>query len=116
MRVHICLVVLCLLILHCSAAYGKAPRQNESLPAWAYKQLCLPSDEVLNHHAKDGWEIADAAGAGGDGGFYVVSLKRSRSHPLFGTQTAELPKPEPPPQNPKCKWTLAQAPVIRGLR
>lgn len=117
MRVRICLVALCFLIFHCSAAYGQTPKKNDRSAEWEYKQLSSPSDEVLNHYAKEGWEIATAAGGGGDSGsFYRVILKRNKSHALFGTQTAELPKPEPPPQNSKCKLTLAQAPVIRGLR
>jgi len=117
MRVRICLVALCFLIFHCSAAYGQTARKNDRTAEWEYKQLTFPSDDVLNHYAKEGWEIATAAGGGGDSGsFYKVILKRHKSHPLFGTQTAESPKLEPPPQNSKCKLTLAQAPVIRGLR
>jgi hypothetical protein len=116
MRVRICLVALCFLIFHSFVAEGQTPKKNDRSAGWEYKQLSSPSDEVLNHYAKEGWEIATAAGGGGDGGFYKVILKRGKSHPLFGTQTAELPKPEPPPQNSKCKLPLAQAPVIRGLR
>jgi hypothetical protein len=117
MKVRICLVALCSLIFHCSAAYGQTPKKDDRSAEWEYKQLSNPSDALLNHHAKDGWEIAAAAGAGGDGsGNYRIFLKRSKSHPLFGTQTAEMPRPEPPPQKPTCKMTLAQAPVIRGLR
>jgi len=118
MKVRVCLAALCFLIFNCSTAYGQTPKKNDRSAEWEYKQLSHPSDELLNHYAKDGWEIAAAAGGGGDGGFYTVILKRSKSHPLFGTQTAELPKPvpPPPPQNPKCKLTLAQSPVIRGLR
>src|SRR5262249_48742601 len=108
--------VLCLSIPNYPATYGQTSKKNERLAEWEYKQLHSPSDELLNHHAKDGWEIADAAGGGGDGGVYIVILKRSRSHPLFGTQTAEFPNPAPPPQTPKCTLTLAQAPAIRGLR
>jgi hypothetical protein len=116
MKVRICLVALCSLIFHCSAAYGQTPKKDDRSAEWEYKQLHNPSDDLLNHHAKDGWEIA--AAAGGDGGNYKIFLKRSKSHPLFGTQTAEMPRPEPPPppQKPVCKLTLAQAPAIRGLR
>jgi len=105
MKVRTCLVALCFLIFHCSAAYG----QIAIPPAeWEYKQLFNnPSDEILNYYAKNGWEIA--AAIPGD-----VILRRCRSHPLFGTRTPEMPKPEPPPQT--CKLTSAQAPVVRGLR
>jgi len=112
MKVCICLVALCSLIFHCSAAYGQTPKKNDQSAEWEYKQLTYNiTDELLNHYAKDGWEIAAAAGD------LRVILKRNRSHPLFGTQTAEMPKPAPPPPpKPTCKLTLAQAPVIRGLR
>jgi hypothetical protein len=119
MKVRICLVALCFLIFHCFAAYGQTPKKEDRSAEWEYKQLQNPSDALLNHHAKDGWEIAAAAGAGGDSNsYYKIFLKRSKSHPLFGTQTVEMPRPEPPPppQKPTCKLTLAQAPVIRGLR
>jgi hypothetical protein len=117
MKVRICLVALCFLIFNCSAAYGQTPKKDDRSAEWEYKQLSRPTDELLNHYAKDGWEIAAAAGGGGDGGFFYVILRRSKSHPLFGTKTADLPSPEPPPpQKPTCKLTLAQAPVIRGLR
>lgn len=117
MKVRICLVVLSFLIFHCSAADGQTPKKNDRSAEWEYMQLSSPSDEVLNHHAKEGWEIATAAGGAGDSSsFYRVILKRHKSHALFGTRTAEFPKPEPPPQNSKCKLTLAQSPVIRGLR
>lgn len=120
MKGRICLVALCTLIFHCFAAYGQTPKKDDRSAEWEYKQLYNPSDDILNHHAKDGWEIAAAAGGGGDGGFYKVILKRAKSHPLFGTKIAEMPRPEPtplpPPQKPTCKLTLAQAPVIRGLR
>jgi len=111
MKVRICVVALCLLAFYCSATYGQSAE-------WEYKQLSRPSDELLNHYAKNGWEIAATAGGGGDSNsFFKVFLKRSKSHPLFGTQTTEMPKPEPPPPpKPTCKLTLAQAPVIRGLR
>jgi len=117
MKVRICLVALCFLIFNCSAAYGQTPKKDDRSAELEYKQLSRPTDELLNHYAKDGWEIAAAAGGGGDGGFFYVILKRSKSHPLFGTKTADLPRPEPPPpQKPTCKLTLAQAPVFRGLR
>jgi hypothetical protein len=118
MKVRICLIALCSLIFHCSAAYSQTPKKDDRSAEWEYMQLSDPSDALLNHHAKDGWEMAAAAGAGGDSRSYKVFLKRSKSHPLFGTQTAEAPRPEPPPppQKPTCKLTLAQAPVIRGLR
>ncbi|MCI0664233.1 MAG: hypothetical protein L0220_24505, partial [Acidobacteria bacterium] len=119
MKVRICLVALCFLIFHCSAAYGQTPKKNDRSAEWEYKQLSHPSDGQLNHHAKEGWEIAAAAaGAGDNTNIYRVILKRSKSHPLFGTRTSESPSPDPPPppQKPTCKLTLAQAPVIRGLR
>src|SRR5215510_4324858 len=97
MKVRICLVALCFLIFHCSAAYGQTPKKDDRSAEWEYKQLSHPPDELLNHYAKDGWEIAAAAGGGGDSGFYNVILKRSKSHPLFGTQTAKFIIPEPPP-------------------
>ncbi|MCI0387278.1 MAG: hypothetical protein MOB07_00690 [Acidobacteria bacterium] len=113
MKVRICLAAFCFLIFHCSAAYGQPPKKNDRSAEWEYKQLTNnPSDELLNLYAKEGWEIAAAAG----GDYIKVILKRSKSHPLFRTQTSELPKPEPPPKKPTCKLTLAQAPVIRGLR
>jgi hypothetical protein len=119
MKVRVCLVALCFLIFNCPAAYGQTPKKDDRSAEWEYKQLSHPSDEILNHYAKDGWEIAAAAGGVNDNsGSYKVILKRSKSHPLFGTKTADLPRPEPPPppQKPTCKLTLAQAPAIRGLR
>jgi hypothetical protein len=116
MKVRVCLAALCFLIFHCSVADGQSQVKNDRSAEWEYKRLPTnPSDELINHYAKDGWEIA--AAAGGDG-YHLVILKRSKLHPLFGTQTSELPTPvpPPPPQNPKCKLALAQAPVIRGLR
>jgi hypothetical protein len=105
MKIRICIVALCFLIFHCSAAYGQMAQLE-------YKQLPdRPSDELLNHYAKYGWEIASSNG--GDGHYRII-LKRSRAHTLFGTKTPDLPRPEPPPQT--CKLTLAQAPVIRELR
>ncbi|MBO0858460.1 MAG: hypothetical protein J2P21_08350, partial [Chloracidobacterium sp.] len=86
MKFRICLVAFCLLVFYCSA-YG----QTQTPPAeWEYKQLEYPhppniNDEAFNYYAKNGWEIVAV-----DGG--KVILKRSRSHPLFGTKT-----PEPPP-------------------
>src|SRR5215510_12742580 len=111
MKVRICVVALCLLAFYCSTAYGQTAE-------WEYKQLYRPSDELLNHYAKNGWEIAAAAAGGGESNsFQMVFLKRSKLHPLFGTKTPDMPKPEPPPTpKPTCKLTLAQAPVIRGLR
>jgi hypothetical protein len=121
MKVRICLVALCSLLFHCSAAYGQTPKKDDRSAEWEYIQLYNPSDQLLNHYAKDGWEVAAATGGGSDShSSYIVILKRSKSHPLFGTQTAEMPPPQPPPppppQKPACKLTLAQAPVIRGLR
>jgi hypothetical protein len=118
MKVRISLVALCFLIFHCFAAYGQTQKKDDRSAEWEYKQLSSRvSDELLNHYAKDGWEVVAAAGGGGDGGFYTVILKRSKSHPLFGTKTADLPVPGPtPPPKPTCKLTLAQAPGIRGLR
>jgi hypothetical protein len=118
MKVRICLVALCFLIFHCFAAYGQTPKKDDRSLEWEYRLLSNPSDGLLNHYAKDGWEVSAAAGGGGDSSsFYRVIMKRSKSHPLFGTQTAEMPKPAPPPPPiPTCKLTLAQAPVIRGLR
>jgi hypothetical protein len=112
MKIRVCLVALCFVIFHCFAAYGQTPRKDDWSLEWEYKLLTYDiTDERLNYYAKSGWEIAAAAGD------FRVILKRSRSHPLFGTQTAEMPKPAPPPPpKPTCKLTLAQAPVIRGLR
>src|SRR5262245_60351187 len=113
MKARLCLVALCLSVFYCSAAYGQTAE-------WEYKQLGSPNDEVLNHYAKNGWEVVAAAGGASDSGsFFYVILKRNRSHPLFGTKTADLPKSAPAPAPaPKstCNLTLAQAPVIRGLR
>src|SRR5262245_6771255 len=53
MKVRICLVIFCLLILDCSAAYGQTPKKNDRPAEWEYKQLSSPS--------KEGWEIATAA-------------------------------------------------------
>ncbi len=111
MKIRICLVALCFLIFHCSVAEGQTPKKNDRSAEWEYKQLTDPTNEVLNHHAREGWEIVAATGGVGT---YRVILKRNKSHLLFGTQISEFPKPEPPPQT--CKLTLAQAPVIRGLR
>lgn len=119
MKVCICLVALCSLIFHHSVTYGQTPKKDDRSAEWEYKQLSNPSDALLNQYGKDGWEIAAAAGAGSDGNsHYKIFLKRSKSHPLFGTQTGEMPRPEPPPppQKPTCKLTLAQAPAIRELR
>jgi hypothetical protein len=116
MRGYLCLFALCFSIFLCSTTDGQIPKKNDRSAEWEYKQLLYPSDEVLNHHAREGWEIVAAAGGGENGSLIKIILKRGKSHPLFGTQTAELPKPEPPPPNSKCKLTLAQAPDIRGLR
>jgi hypothetical protein len=119
MKVQACLAAFCFLIFHCSAAYGQTPKNNDRSAEWEYKQLYYPSDEILNLFAKDGWEIVAAPGGGSEtGGFFWVFLKRSKSHPLFGTPPPEYPIPAPYPfnQKPKCKLTLAQAPTIRGLR
>jgi hypothetical protein len=116
MKVRISLVALCSLLFHCSTAYGQTPKKDDQSAEWEYKQLLHnPSDELLNHYAKNGWEVAAASDGGSN---FRVILKRSKSHPLFGTKTPEMPRPEPPPppQKPICKLTLAQAPVIRGLR
>jgi hypothetical protein len=116
MKVRICLVALYLFALHCYAAYGQTANSSA---AWEYKQLYRPADELLNHYAKEGWEIAAAAAGGGDSNsFYMVFMKREKTHPRFGTKTEEIPRPAPPPppQKPTCKSTMAQAPVIRGLR
>ena len=116
MKVRIYLAVLCLLTFAYSAD-GQTPKKNEQSAEWEYKQLSSPSDEVINNHAKEGWEVITALGGGGDSNsFYRVILKRHKSHALFGTPTSEIPKPQPPPPNPKCKLTLAEAPAIRGLR
>src|SRR5262245_18927312 len=118
MKVLICLSVLSLVTLHFSSSFGQTPKKSDRTAEWEYKILSNPYDEILNHHAKEGWEIATSAGGGGDNNsFFKVIMKRPKSHPLFGTQISELPKPEPPqPQGPKCRLTLAQSPVIRGLR
>src|SRR5215510_7043890 len=119
MKVRICLVALCSLIFHCSAAYGQTPKKDDRSAEWEYTQLTNPTDGLLNHYAKDGWEIAAAAGGANEyNSFTVVVLKRGKSHPLFGTQTPGFITPPPPPlyQKSKCKLTLAQAPAIRGLR
>ena len=119
MKVRISLVALCLLIFHCSAAYGQTPKKDDRSAEWEYKQLSYPPDELLNHYGKDGWEIAAAAGGANDNvSFYWVILKRSKSHPLFGTPAPEVLTPAPLPltQKLKCKLTQAQAPAIRGLR
>jgi hypothetical protein len=119
MKVRICLVALCSLIFHCSAAYGQTPKKDDRSAEWEYTQLSNPSDGLLNHYAKDGWEVAAAAGGANEyTSFYTVVLKRSKSHPLFGTLTPGFLTPPPPPfhQKTKCKMTLAQAPAIRGLR
>jgi hypothetical protein len=120
MKGCVCLLALCSLILHCSAAYGQTPNKEDRSAEWEYKQLNNPSEDLLNHYGKDGWEIGSAAGGSSQYyTFYIVVLKRSKSHPLFGTQTQAFLTPPPPPailQKPKCKITLAQAPAIRGLR
>jgi hypothetical protein len=119
MKVRICLVAFCSLILHCSAIYGQAPKKEDRSAEWEYTQFYRPSDDLLNHFAKDGWEVATAAGGANEhSSFYWVILKRSKSHPLFGTQTPEFltPPPPPHPQKPRCKLPRTQAPVIRGLR
>lgn len=109
MKIRICLAAICILIFHGSATYSQTPKKNNRLGEWEYKQLQNPADEVLNHHADEGWEVVTAVGE-------RVILKRNSAHRLFGTQTTDYPKPAPPPPNPKCKLTLAQAPDIRGLR
>jgi hypothetical protein len=119
MKVRICLVALCFVFFHCLAVYGQTPKKEDRSAEWEYMQLGNPSDDLLNHYAKDGWEIGAAAGGSGEyTTFYIVVLKRSKSHPLFGTQTPGFLTPPPPPlpQKSKCKMTLAQAPTIRGLR
>src|SRR5262245_34985749 len=116
MKVCVYLALFCCLLLHYSTSYGQTPKRNDRPAEWEYKQLESPSDESLNHHAKEGWEIVTAAGGGGDSTrFYRVTLKRHKSHPLFGTKTSDIPEPEPLPQSPQCKLTPAQAPAIRGI-
>jgi uncharacterized protein DUF4177 len=112
MKVRSCFVALCLLIFYCSTAYSQTAE-------WEYKVVQINkiypyyiTDEFLNHFAKNGWELVTISDV-------KAILKRSRSHPLFGTKTPEMPASQPappPPQKPTCKLTLAQAPVIRGLR
>src|SRR5262245_37651623 len=112
MKVRICLVALCSLTFHFSA-YGQTPKNNDRSAEWEYTQLLNLSDEILNRYAKDGWEVAAAAGGANDNGnFYLIILKRSKSHPLFGTPAPDFPIPSPAPlnQKQKCKLTLAQAP------
>ena len=117
MKALICLSVLSLVTLQFSSSFGQTPKKSDRAAEWEYKQLNNPSDEILNHHAKEGWEVATSAAAGGDSSsFYKVILKRPKSHPLYGTQISEYKNPEPPPQILPCKLTLAQAPAIRGLR
>jgi hypothetical protein len=96
------------------------PRDDSILGQKASRILngrVVPQD-LLNHGTKKIGIGADFVVHIGASGSYKVILKRSKSHPLFGTQTVEMPRPEPPPppQKPTCKLTLAQAPVIRGLR
>src|SRR5262245_65579045 len=95
MKIRVCLAVFCFLSFHCPAADGQTPKRTDRSAEWEYRQLSAgnPSDAILNHFAKDGWEIA--AATGGDS-YYRVILKRHRSHPLFGTQTSETPSHEPP--------------------
>ena len=118
MKVLVCFSVLSLMTLHCLEAYSQTQKKNDRSAEWEYKQLSNPTDEIINHHASEGWEIATAAGGRSDnsGIFYYVFMKRHKSHPLFGTRISEYKKPEPPPQISNCKMNLAQAPVIRGLR
>jgi len=116
MKALICLSVLSFVILQFSFSFGQTPKKSDRAAEWEYKQLNNPSDEILNHHAKEGWEIATSAGGGGDGGFFKVIMKRHKSHPLFGIQISEYKIPEPPLQISPCKLNLAQAPAIRGLR
>jgi hypothetical protein len=119
MKVCVCLLALCSLVFHSSATYGQTPKKDDRSAEWEYKQLGSPSDDLLNHYAKNGWEIGAAAGGANEYSiFYNVILKRSKSHPLFGTQTPAFltPPPLPLPQKSRCKMTLAQAPAIRGLR
>jgi hypothetical protein len=119
MKGCVCLLALCSLLLDFSAAYGQTPKKEDRSAEWEYKQLGSPSDDLLNHYAKDGWEIGAAAGGANEyTSFYFVVLKRSKSHPLFGTPTPGFLTPPPPPfpVKSKCKMTLAQAPAIRGLR
>jgi hypothetical protein len=108
MKVKICLAALIVLVFHCPAAYSQTPQKSNRLGDWEYKRISGVSDEVLNHHADEGWEVVAAVES-------TLVLKRSRTHRLFGTPTTDLPKPAPPPPS-TCKMTLAQAPAIRGLR
>ena len=116
MKIHIWFVALYLLVFYSSTAHGQTAD-------WEYTQLesyrLVINTDLLNYYAKNGWEVVASAGAAGNGGAYIVILKRSRSHPLFGIKTPEPPPtqpPPPPPPKPTCNLTLAQAPVIRGLR
>jgi hypothetical protein len=117
MKVSLCLAALFLLAFLTVAAFSQSSAKPDRSAAWEYTQITNPSDEVLNHYATDGWEIASAVW---EGSYTRVFLKRSKSHPRFGTQTPPLtaaaPKPQPPPPPSTCKLTLAQAPAIRGLR
>jgi hypothetical protein len=110
MKIRLCLVALCCLMFQYQTAFS----QTQKFADWEYKQIYNPTDEYLNFLAKEGWEIA-ATGLDANSYFKII-IKRPRTHRLFGTKTEDYPKPEPPPPNTACNLTLAQAPVIRGLR
>ena len=102
MKALICLSVLSLVTLHFSSSFGQTPKKNDRAEEWEYKQLSNPTDDIINHQAKEGWEISTAVGGKNEGGFtYYVFMKRHKSHSLFGAKLSDLAKPEPPPQSPQ---------------
>src|SRR5262245_18796925 len=78
-----------------------------------YKQINAGDDPLLTYYLREGWEIVTAAGTG-------IVMKRSSAHPDFGKQMLNYAPQGRPDESPalelKCKMTLAQAPVIRGLK
>jgi hypothetical protein len=75
---------------------------------WEYKKIgCSDITEAdLNKHGDEGWELVSVSYGTTCYGFFFKRPKKERFHPT----------PPPPAGPPKCNLTLAQAPVIRGIR
>jgi hypothetical protein len=86
MKGCVCLLALCSLVLYSSAAYGQTPKKDDRSAEWEYKQLGNPSDDLLNHYAKNGWEIGAAAGGANEYSiFYKAWPGYSESWELYNS-------------------------------
>jgi Domain of unknown function (DUF4177) len=77
---------------------------------WEYKKIeCNnPPEAELNKHGDEGWELVSVAHAGTGNCLYFI-FKRPKKEIFW-------PTPPAPAGPPRCNLTLAQAPVIHGIR